>query len=535
MLLTPADTSVTSAPRHGTPSMGGLGWLAIAIAFLAPFLLYFDTAKSIVTIWNHSDTFAHGYIILPISLWLIWRRRANFIAMPPQPWWPPLILLVLIGFGWLLARMGEVQVVMQYALVSMFPVIALALFGRRLAWSLAFPLLFLLLAVPFGEIFIDPLVAFTADFTVSALQLVGIPVLRNGSRFEIPSGSWSVVEACSGVRYLISSVTLGLLYAYLTYGSTWRRLSFLLVSIVVPIVANGIRAFTIVLIGHFSGMTLAVGFDHIIYGWVFFGLVMFLMFWIGSFWREDDTPGAHSATGGAVPVSVPMPGSQSTAPAPTPASTKMLLMAGAIVLITALGPLLATVNDRATANANPVRLGSIDIKWPAAQSPSAWTPRFAPADGSYTGAFQSRGATPSSPVGLSILYYRNQRNGKAVISSTNRLANDNDPLHVMRSSVRNETIGGRPLAIRESILEGPSGALVVWQWYVIDGQTTASDVVGKVLQAKAKLLFRGDDGAVILLSAPYAADAEQARSTLRGFATDNLAAIDAALAAARGR
>ncbi len=106
---------------------------------------------------------------------------------------------------------------MQYAFVAMFPIVALAMLGPRLAGALAFPLLFLLLAVPFGEVFIAPLINLTADFTVWAVQATGIPVLRNGTRFDLPTGRWSVVEACSGVRYLISSVTLGCLYAYLTY------------------------------------------------------------------------------------------------------------------------------------------------------------------------------------------------------------------------------------------------------------------------------------------------------------------------------
>jgi exosortase len=104
-------------------------------------------------------------VILPISLWLIWRRRANFSLYPPQPYWPALLLLALLGAGWLAAQLGEVQVVSQYTFVAMLPVAALALLGRRLAGSLAFPLLFLLFAVPFGEVFVAPLIQFTADFT----------------------------------------------------------------------------------------------------------------------------------------------------------------------------------------------------------------------------------------------------------------------------------------------------------------------------------------------------------------------------------
>ncbi|WP_426194744.1 exosortase A [Massilia sp. DWR3-1-1] len=275
------------APRTFQPQSWSF-MLPLLVPLLALFALYATTAQSIVSIWNSSDTFTHGYIILPISIWLIWRRRGNFFAYPPTPCWPAVAGLALLGAGWLAARQADVQVVAQYAFVMMFPVAALALFGVRLARSFTFPLLFLLFAVPFGDVFIDPLINFTADFTVAAIRLTGIPLLRNGTRFEIPTGSWSVVTACSGVRYLISSVTIGCLYAYLTYSSTRKRLICIALAIIVPIIANGLRAYMIVMIGHLSGMELATGVDHLVYGWLFFGLVMFIMFWIGNRWREDE-------------------------------------------------------------------------------------------------------------------------------------------------------------------------------------------------------------------------------------------------------
>ena len=527
MLTTPAlrgsgESVVAPAPSH---PIGIAAWMAIVMAFVAPFLIFFSTAKSIVAIWNSSETFAHGYVILPISLWLIWRRRANFVLMQPTPWWPALGLLLLIGFGWLLARMGEVQVVMQYAFVAMFPVIGLAVLGRRLAWSLAFPLLFLLMAVPFGEIFIDPLISFTADFTVQALQMTGIPVLRNGNRFEIPTGSWSVVEACSGVRYLISSLTLGWLYSYLTYRSTARRALFMLAAVLVPIVANGLRAYMIVMIGHLSSMQLAVGVDHIIYGWVFFGLVMFLMFWIGGFWREDQPADA---------VAAPTSNATLHGSAPSAAKTSSIVgMVLAVVACTAIWPLFAQYNDRTTINPKPVRLGEIASTWAPAAAFTTWKPQFAPADAALARVFSQPGAADQAPVALSVLYYRNQRNGKAVISSTNRLVDEEGAYHVLHPALRTETVGPGTLTLREATVNSSSGTILVWYCYWIDGQFVASNYGGKLLQAKAKLLFRGDDGAAIILSAPYTGDAEQARKSMRAFLGTNLPAIETALVAAK--
>ncbi len=532
-LSPPASAMSVAASVVGRDRQRSLA-LALLVAMAALFALYFNTARSFVTVWNSSETFAHGYVILPISLWLIWRRRANFSVLPAISCWPAVALLLVLGAAWLLARMGGVQVVMQYCFAAMIATVALAIMGRKLAWSLAFPLLFVLLAVPFGEVFVDPLVNFTADFTVRAIELTGIPILRNGTRFELPSGSWSVIEGCSGVRYLISSITLGALYAYLTYRSTARRALFMVTAVVVPIIANGIRAFMIVMIGHFSKMELAVGIDHILYGWVFFGLVMFLMFWIGSFWRED-----------AEPTREPEITNLNQSPATGSMAGGLLAITLVVIASLAVWPLYADFADRAVFNPKPVDLqaGTIGAGWAPAAAFSDWAPRYAKPAATYTGVFRRGGsgaaqpgesAEATTPVGISILYYRNQRDGKVLISSLNRLVEYEDIIHQLHNGGRVEQIGQRMLAVREAILQGPTGTFLVWHWYWVDRRYTASDYAGKLWQAKAKLLLRGDDGAAVLLSAPFTGDPDTARTALRAFLNTNLPAIDTALATASG-
>lgn len=514
------DTIPTSRTKHTVRSIDPWKTTAIVMALLAPFLIYFSTARSIVSIWDSSETYAHGYIILPISLWLIWRQRHALLQMEPAPYRPALLLLAACGLGWLLAELGDVQVVRQYALIAMLPLIAVAMLGLRISWLIAFPLAFLMLAVPFGEIFIEPLIELTADFTVAALELTGIPVLREGPNFSIPSGNWSVVEACSGVRYLISSFTLGCLYAYLTYRSRWRQLAFVLASIIVPIIANGLRAYMIVMIGHLSGMELAVGFDHLIYGWVFFGLVMFLMFWIGSYWREDNPIPPNAATTAAVPA------------AGNAASTKQLWATAALVIFCiGIWPAYAGYASRVGANPAPVALSGFDARWPAAEAFTGWKPQFSMPAATLTRYFKNG----SDQVGTMVLYYRNQHTDSKLISSVNRLTAAEDPWRRVRTASRSEQVAGRTLAVRESSLQGPSGPLLVWQWYWIDGTFTVSDYHGKLLQAKEKFLLNGDDGATVMVFAPFSENPDQARAALRRFLHDNLVPLEAVLAANRPR
>ncbi len=517
-VITPSTTKLTQA--IATAERGSIArYLIIAVALLLPVLVHFATANSIVSIWNRSETFAHGYIIVPISLWLAWERRATLAQMTASPFWPGFVLLALCGFGWLLADLGDVQIVKQYAFAAMLPLTALAVLGRRIARVLAFALLFLLFAVPFGEVFIDPLINITANFTIDLLRATGIPVLREGNNFSIPSGNWSVVEACSGLRYLIASVTLGTLYAHLTYRSRGRQALFILLAILVPIAANTGRAYMIVMMGHLSGMTMAVGVDHLIYGWVFFGIVMFVLFWIGTFWREDRLPAKDA------PRALPPQGA--------PASTATLA-AAALAVAVCIGafPLYAAWLERSAVNPAAPQLSAPQAAWTAAAPFADWTPSFAKPAAQFQGTYANGG----QQAGLALLYYRAQRTGGRLISSTNRLVGDKRSLWRSNgAAVRTETIGARTFGVREEILADASGRMLVWHWYRIDGKDTRSDYVGKLYQVIQKALHGSDDGAAIIVYARFDESPEQARATLRAFLAANLAPVEAALDQTRRR
>ena len=207
---------------HAQGQQQALAILLLALA--AVVLLYHATFWSMLELWSRSQTFAHGFLIVPISCWLAWRQRARLAALAPQPSWQGLLLLGALGLAWLLADAANVPVVEQYAATAMLPACVLAILGWPAVRLLAFPLAYLFLAVPFGEVFLDPLIDFTAAFTVTALQWTGVPVFRDGNNFSLPTGNWSVVEACSGLRYLIAALALGALYAHVHCHSARRRL-----------------------------------------------------------------------------------------------------------------------------------------------------------------------------------------------------------------------------------------------------------------------------------------------------------------------
>ena len=256
----------------------------ITVALLL--VLQWPTVYSLIVKWYESETFSHGFFIFPVSVYLIWRCRGRLLSINPSPSVVGFAALSLLSVVWFLAYTANILVMQQFAVVASIPALVWSLLGKHVANEIKFPLLFLIFAVPMGEFLIPYLMDYTAVFTVEALRLTGISVFRDGMNFSTAAGDFKVAVACSGIRYLIASVVLGTLYAYLNYQSYFRRVVFILLSILVPILANGIRAYGIVMIAHLSGMKYAVGIDHIIYGWFFFGAVMLLLFMLGRTFRE---------------------------------------------------------------------------------------------------------------------------------------------------------------------------------------------------------------------------------------------------------
>jgi exosortase A len=505
---------LTADARFGSHALPR-GWSSalpiIAGAVLAILAIYADTAKSIVALWASSDTFAHGYLIVPITLLLVWTRRQEVAVLTPRPDILGFLVMAAAGLGWLAAEAAQVQVVAQYALVGMVTGAVLAVAGRRVAWTLAFPLAFLFLAVPVGEAFLPRLMQWTADFTTAALRFTGIPVYREGTFFDIPSGHWSVVEACSGLRYLIASFTVGAVFAYLTYRTWWKRVLFLALSVAVPIIANFLRAYIIVMIGHLSSMKLAVGVDHFIYGWVLFGLVIGFLFWLGSLWREPAAPSAGRALLEAEPA----------------APVLMVCAAIGTVAVAAASPLYLPYLDRV--EETPISLAAPTGVAGWALEPREdmhWRPNYHGAAASTLAVYRKGERSVSVYLG----YYRNQRQGAELVSSQNLVAGGRDsPWAKTGESLHSEEFPTGTMGLRQTRLRSAAGGLLVWDWYRIAGQDLSNPYMAKALVARDKLLRRTDDSAAIVLAAPYETRPETAAETLRLFTREMLPAIDYAL------
>lgn len=501
--------------------------VALVLLLLWTFVLYRETGAAMVTIWARSDTFAHAFLVPPIALWLVWRQRQLIAVQAPRSAPAMLVLIAAASLVWLLGELAAVNAVTQLAFVWVLVLTVPAVLGWPVARLIIFPLGFLFFAVPIGEFLLPQLMEWTANFTVLALRLSGIPVYREGLQFVIPSGNWSVVEACSGVRYLIASLTVGTLFAYLNYHSTKRRVLFVIASLLVPIVANWVRAYMIVMLGHLSGNKLAVGVDHLIYGWLFFGVVMMLMFIIGTRWTESGQ--AVSAHGSV------------------PAESKPAMTASRLWTATAgFAALLAAPHFALWALESGTEGDTVQLTAPAAlasdwQVKSPDVAHFKPAFQNPSGEMAASYASQGRVVGLYLAYYRHQNYSQKLVSSSNVLVRSNDPqwAQVASASRSVELAGKRTRVLRTAELRSASldqsayqGRLMVWHIYWVNGTLTANDYLAKAYSVFYRLTGRGDDSAVIVVYTPKD-QTGGAELVLESFLMDNYPSINALLRAAQ--
>lgn len=494
--------------------------IALTVVFLLAWVLavYGHTTYLMVSTWNNSVTFTHGFVVIPIVLYLLWRQRDVLAAIEPRPFFPALLGIAAAGAVWLIGDRLSVNSVTQFAMMAMVPLAVWMALGTQTLKALLFPLAFLFFAVPFGEFLVPPLMNWTADFAAIAIRASGVPVFREGNFLTIPSGNWSIVEACSGIRYLIASVMVGCLFAYLSYRSPIRRAAFVAASLAVPIVANWIRAYMIIMLGHLTNNRLAVGADHLVYGWIFFGVVMVLLFWIGAKWREDDRPPS-------IPVR-----SLATVPVPIANRRPMWISLVSVLAVTAVWPLLESQHTSGNGAASSRALDPIPGRdgWTAAtEGISKWRPDISGARSELAQTF----GKDRTPVGLFVAFYSASSPEAKAITSANQLVRTENKhwRQVAPDAISTATIGGQPFNVRTSVVASDRERLAVWQWYWVDGHVTTSQYVAKMYEALAVLQGHGDPAAWVVVFTPTEHDEAQVRMTLQAFTTAMREPIDAAL------
>lgn len=475
--------------------------------------LFWPTAASIVAVWARSSTYSHGFLIVPLSLYLAWHRRKQLVSLTPEPLFRTLPLLLLLALAWLLGQLSATDIVQQLSLVAMIVVTIWGTLGTAATRVLLFPLSFLLFAVPFGAGFIPSLQDFSAWFAVKLLDLSGVPVVLEGYFITVPYGNWEVAEACSGIRTLVACFVIGYLYAGLVYRTWRRRLAFLAAAIAVPILANGVRIYGIVMLGYFSGNSVAVAADHVLYGWLFTSIVMVLLLALGQRWREAPP------TQPSVAIELPSSGN------PAFRTTSALPWAGPIrrratfavlaATVVGLAPIYAKLAWALAAEAGTLRLIAprSSGSWRAGDRDSyEWLPGFVTPSGELSQTY----VAGNRQIRLYIAYFDAGQRDAKLVSSANELY-DKTRWQRLRDAEVVATCDGQAFRAKETIVRSAASTLALWSWYWVDGRFTGDERVAKFLLAKARLSGSRLGSAAIVLATADRPEQPSATMILRDF------------------
>ncbi|MGP1283714.1 MAG: exosortase A [Parasphingopyxis sp.] len=475
--------------------------LVLLAAVAAGILLLFrNDVAGMVAVWWNSSTFNHCLLIVPIIGWLVWNRKAELAELTPSASPYGLVIVAAGAVCWMLGEASGVALARHLGVVVLLQGSVVAILGLAAARGLLFPLAYALFLVPFGEEFVPFLQSITAELSMVLLGLFGLPAHMEGVFITTPSGYFEVAEACSGVKFLIAMIALGVLAANLCFRSWWRRAAFIALCIAVPIVANGIRAFATIYIADANGVEFAESFDHVVYGWFFFAFVIAAVLALGwkFFDRDIDDPAFDPAdiqprrpeTGGA---------------------SRLYAVALAIVGLAVAPTLWMAANAAAARNPLPAPFSAPAIPgWERSDAPMAypWQATYAGADRLLEARY---GDAAGRVVDLAIGYYANPVEGR-------------EPVGFGQGGLPAETEwswsedSASPPAGRAYRIMGPGPvSREIFQYVVVGGRLTGGGGRAKLAALQARL-FGGDRRAVGIV---ISAEGREARAAIEDFIADS--------------
>ncbi len=462
------------------------GWrihlVALALAAAALLLLFRRDVADLVHIWWTSTTFGHCLFIGPVLAWLVWQRRPQLAQLPPAAWSPGLAVVAAGGLVWLVGDAASAAVLRQFGLLGMIEGAVVTLLGPAVARGLLFPLGYAVFLVPFGEGLEEPLQTVTVALVLPLLHLAGVSASVDGVIIHAGRYWFEVAEACSGAKFVIAMVAFGVLVANLCFTGWRRRALFLLACIVVPVLANGLRAFGTIYAAHLTSVEAATGFDHIVYGWLFFAAVMAGVIALAWRWfdRAPDAP-AFDPTALRMPVRHRLDAS---------------VAACLVLALAAAFPAWSAAANRPALL--PAHLDLPNVPgWNRAplSSRAPWSPWYPGADHILFGRYvDARGQA----VDLAVAVYGRQREGAELISFGTGALREED--RWLRVADLPPIAGGAAMRIRAP---GPVERIVA-TWYSVGDVETSDPVHVKLATAAARLLGRSPRAIAVHLSAEVA-------------------------------
>ena len=337
------DIGPLTSPREGRLSLG-LPRLQAGILFLLLVWLYHVIVYRLALQWITDPNFSHGFFVPAFAIYVIWQDRKKLKSIVSAPSWAGLPVIV---FALLMLVLGVLGVELFTSRLSILVLLAglIILFrGWRCFRALMFPWAFLFLMIPLPNLILQrftfPLQILASKLSTFLLELAGVPVLREGNIIHLARMSLEVVEACSGIRSLLSLLTLAIIYGYLLEKRNWVRVALACSAVPIAVAANGFRIFGTGLLVQYWDPDKAEGFFHAFQGWLIFVVSLVLLFTFHGLINLIWKPGAEQKLDRSPQSQQQEPKSfptQTTGATQTANGTLRFTIAALLILATAVG------------------------------------------------------------------------------------------------------------------------------------------------------------------------------------------------------
>lgn len=282
-MVTSIESPEAPPQKQAQSATDSRGWSVVLVGLLpvAFLYLYASVLPPLIVDWADDANYSHGFLVPFLSAYFVWERRQQLAKTVRQPsWWGLPVLLLGLGML-LLGHIGAELFLMRFSMIVVITGLVWYLLGWQSVRMLFLPLAFLLFMIPPPAILLNmiafPLQLLAAKLSTFSLQLLHLPVYREGNIIFLPHATLEIVEACSGIRSLVSLATLAVVFAYLTQRHLRKRCVLAFSALPIALIANAFRIWGTGVLSYFYGPKVADGFYHTFAGWLVFVVAFVLL------------------------------------------------------------------------------------------------------------------------------------------------------------------------------------------------------------------------------------------------------------------
>jgi exosortase len=272
----------SSIPRAASSLEEGVPIWQWALLAALSLWLYWPTLARLVGQWWHDPNFSHGFFVPLFSAFVLWQERDRLSRVESEPSWSGLAIMLFAVVLLMVGQMGAELFLARFSLLVLLAGIVILFRGWNLFRAVFFPWAFLLLMIPIPNILFNqitfPLQLLASKVAAAVLPLFGVPLLREGNVINLPAMSLEVAEACSGIRSLMSLITLAIIYGYLAERRLWVRWLLAVAAVPIAVVANSVRIIGTGLLVQYWDPEKAEGYFHASWGWIIFVLSLLMLY-----------------------------------------------------------------------------------------------------------------------------------------------------------------------------------------------------------------------------------------------------------------